>query len=673
MLAAQTTAASRWMSLVLTAVSVAASAYPCQAGERVALVIGNSSYAGAAALRNPGNDADAVEKALNDLGFSVIKKKDLDQQGMEGALVALRRKLAKGDLAMFVYSGHGLQVSGENYLIPIGAAIQEEYQVKRRCFEVSQVIDAMVEAESNLKIVVLDCCRDNPFQRSWRRSSSSRGGLAAISNVPEGTMIAFSTSPNTTADDGRGSNSPYTEQLVAALRARPAGGLELIDVFLSASRTVKKRTGQVPWLNLEASLDKYYLWRGSPSQPSPGPMPAPAIANPKTPSPSAREVGVSFTVHRGEEDGPPVEGADVELVYLTDEKAAPLTIGRGRTDAEGKTRIEAALSTAQQRGGTFQAVINADGVRKDWPLPEFPTVLAWNLWLPNRPPRPKPSEQPHERTISNSIGMKMVLIPAGEFMMGSGETAEQLAKAFDSKAEYFAGEYPQHRVRITKPFYMGQYPVTLGEFLMFYHDADYKLEKERDGKEDFGTLDNGEYGKSASFRPWAPGGWKPGMDDPVVWVTWNDAVAFCGWLSKKEGKEYRLPTEAQWEYACRAGSTTRYCFGDSESELGDYAWYGKNLEGWGTKPVGGKRPNAWGLYDMHGNVWQWCADWYDKDYYAASPVDDPKGPDSGLGRVLRGGGWIDPAWICRSAFRRSFEPGYRFDDPGFRVARALAE
>jgi formylglycine-generating enzyme required for sulfatase activity len=257
--------------------------------------------------------------------------------------------------------------------------------------------------------------------------------------------------------------------------------------------------------------------------------------------------------------------------------------------------------------------------------------------------------------------------------MGSGESAEELAKAYDSKADYFKQEYPQHRVRITKPFYLGQYPVTLGEFLAFYHDANYKLEMERDGKEDFGKLDNGELGKSTNFRPWAPGGWKPEMDHPVVWVTWNDAAAFCEWLSKKEGKTYRLPTEAQWEYACRAGTTTRYCFGDSESELGDYAWYLKNLEGWGTKAVGGKRPNRWGLYDMHGNVWQWCSDWYDGDYYANSPVEDPKGPDTGSYRVYRGGSWINDAGDCRSAYRDYGRPVSRHDYLGFRVSRVSAE
>jgi formylglycine-generating enzyme required for sulfatase activity len=296
-------------------------------------------------------------------------------------------------------------------------------------------------------------------------------------------------------------------------------------------------------------------------------------------------------------------------------------------------------------------------------------LIAWAF-------QPTKGAEP-EKSITNSLGMKLVLIPAGEFMMGDGEPAEQLAQTFNATPESFRREYPQHRVRITKPFYMGQYPVTLGEFLMFYHDAKYQVEIERDGKASLGKLDNGGYGESTTFRPWAPGGWEPGMDHPVVYVTWNDAVAFCQWLSKKEGKEYRLPTEAQWEYACRAGSTTMYCFGDSEDQLGDYAWYNKGgsvwqlYTDWGTKPVGGKRPNAWGLYDVHGNVCQWCADWYDEHYYSNSPTEDPTGPTTGERRVLRGGRWVNNANCSRSAYRAFVSPDYRMNDISFRVSRVV--
>jgi formylglycine-generating enzyme required for sulfatase activity len=181
-------------------------------------------------------------------------------------------------------------------------------------------------------------------------------------------------------------------------------------------------------------------------------------------------------------------------------------------------------------------------------------------------------------------------------------------------------------------------------------------------------------------------GWKQTDAHPVVNVTWNEAVKFCEWLSRKEKRTYALPTEAEWEYACRAGTRTRYYSGDDEASLkkvaniqdaslkakldADYAKH-YVFQSWDdgypfTAPVGSFQPNGWGLYDMHGNVWQWCADWYGKDYYGNSPIKDPKGPESGKYRVLRGGSWGTNPRNCRSA-RRGIEPGVRRDSNGFRV------
>lgn len=230
-------------------------------------------------------------------------------------------------------------------------------------------------------------------------------------------------------------------------------------------------------------------------------------------------------------------------------------------------------------------------------------------------------------TLTNTIGMKFVLIPPGEFLMGSPD---------DDR--HGSAEKPQHRVRITKPFYLGVYEVTQLEF--------------------------------ARMMRANPSNFKGNMKRPVEQVTWNDAVEFCRRLSAKERVRYRLPTEAEWEYACRAGSTTRYCFGDSESELGEFAWYSDN-SGKTTHPVGQKKPNAWGLFDMHGNVWEWCADWYGTNYYRASPAADPTGPTTGSGRVSRGGGFDPAAGYCRSAKRGDlFLVNGVYLALGFRVVRA---
>ncbi len=171
---------------------------------------------------------------------------------------------------------------------------------------------------------------------------------------------------------------------------------------------------------------------------------------------------------------------------------------------------------------------------------------------------------------------------------------------------------------------------------------------------------------------WRNPGFAQTDEHPVVNVSWNDAVAFCEWLSKQEGKRYRLPTEAEWEYACRAGSTTRFSNGDDPERPGDVGnvadgtakakypkWNGTITARDGyvyTAPVGTFRPNGFGLYDMHGNVWEWCSDWYDQSYYANSPVEDPQGPATGSDRVVRGGGWFGSPVTCRSAIRPGFNP-----------------
>ena len=211
-------------------------------------------------------------------------------------------------------------------------------------------------------------------------------------------------------------------------------------------------------------------------------------------------------------------------------------------------------------------------------------------------------------------------------------------------------------MRITKPFYLGTYHVTRGQFRQFVTDTGYKTDAEKGEKPGaWGwNPDKKEFGFNEKYS-WRNAGFEQTDEHPVVNVSWNDAVEFCKWLSKKEGKTYRLPTEAEWEYACRAGTTTRYYSGDDPETLAkvgnvadaaakakfpDWKYTIKANDGYVfTAPVGKFKPNAFGLYDMHGNAWQWCADWYGAEYYATSPADDPTGPDSGYGRVLRGGSW----------------------------------
>jgi formylglycine-generating enzyme required for sulfatase activity len=253
-------------------------------------------------------------------------------------------------------------------------------------------------------------------------------------------------------------------------------------------------------------------------------------------------------------------------------------------------------------------------------------------------------------------------------------------------ANLFKDEHPQHRVRITKPLYLGTYHVTRGQFRQFVKDSGYKTDAEKgDHPGAFGwdpEKKNFDFNEKYS---WRNAGFEQTDEHPVVNVSWNDAVAFCESLSKKEGKTYRLPTEAEWEYACRAGTSTRYYSGDDPETLAKvgnvadaaakaqfpvWKYTIKASDGFVfTAPVGKFKPNAFGLFDMHGHPWQWCADWYEAEYYAKSPADDPTGPDTGVVRVLRGGSWLLRPNFARSAARDSDYPDSRCYTTGFRVAR----
>lgn len=222
--------------------------------------------------------------------------------------------------------------------------------------------------------------------------------------------------------------------------------------------------------------------------------------------------------------------------------------------------------------------------------------------------------------------MEFVLIPAGSFRMGGDKGSEQ---AEDH-------ENPRHMVKFSKALFMGRYAVTQEQYTEVMNT------------------------NPSEFR-----------DDlrPVERVSWHDVQEFIRKLNaREEMNTYRLPTEAEWEYAARAGSESAYTFGSDRTALSQYAWYGKNSEG-RTHPVGQLNPNAWGLYDLHGNVHEWCQDWFDRNYYSQSPSVDPSGPETGLAKALRGGDWGSEDWYCRCASRSLSSPDRRSNRLGFRLIR----
>ena len=304
---------------------------------------------------------------------------------------------------------------------------------------------------------------------------------------------------------------------------------------------------------------------------------------------------------------------------------------------------------------------------------------------------------PATEVVENSLGMKFVRVPAGEFTMGSDATPADLAQRFPQyepiRLRKIDDESPAHRVRITHDFYLGQHEVTVGQFRRFVAQAAYVPESIADGSGGYGY--NRDYDPAKTVRgdafegrdpkySWTNPGFKQGDDEPVVNVTWNDALAMARWLSAQERRRYRLPTEAEWEYACRAGTHSHYSNGDDPQALVQIAntfdadavvnwprWQDYALAGHDgfafTAPVGSFPPNAFGLQDMIGNVWEWVSDWYGADTYGNSPPADPQGPTSGVRHVRRGGAWHSWALYARCGFRNWNPPQARYTLLGMRL------
>lgn len=507
---------------------------PAGAEKRIALVIGNASYP-IGPLANPVNDARDMAAALRVVRFEVTLREDLTQRQMKEEIQAFGRALRAGGVGLFYYAGHGLQVGGRNYLVPIDAKIEREEDVEFEAVDAGRVLAELAKAENNLNIIILDACRNNPFARSFR---SAAQGLAYMS-APSGTLIAYATAPGAVASDGRGRNGLYTEELLKNMR-QP--GLRIEDVFKRVRVGVRTKTNgnQVPWESVSLEGDFYF-------------MPTAAVA-------------------------PAIEAG----------------------------KPAASNSVATNPGGTAPA---SSGAGRQ----EHVKV------------------QTYAETV-NRVGIEMVRVPAGKYLMGAPASEEDRSN----------DEGPQHEVRVSS-FYMGKYEVTQAQW-----QAVASLPKVR-----MDLKPNPAYFK--------------GEDLPVEQVSWEDAVEFCARLSKATGKTYRLPTEAEWEYAARAMTTGPYA-GDEVDEMG---WYDSNSANT-THPVGRKKANGFGLYDMHGNVWEMCMDWYSENYYTQSPGTDPAGPSSGSDRVGRGGGWGNDARGLRVANRSRSAPGSRSNrDLGFRLVRTI--
>ncbi len=586
--------------------------------KRVALIIGNGAYTKAKPLPNPPNDAADMAATLKSLGFEVLSGVNQNKRQMETLIRDFGNKLATGGVGLFYYAGHGIQVGGENYLVPVDADIPEEDEVSYSAVPVNLVLRKMATANNDLNIVILDACRNNPFARSWRgfRDGSNADGLAKIS-PPTGTLVLYATEPGKVASDGAGRNGLFTESLLKQIK-KP--NLEYDQMVRAVSTDVwqKSNKQQLPWKEGNSLQDFYFVKGG-----------ANVVTNP-IPTDKSNEPDIVAKDKAAQEREAwdlvknSADAADFRF-YLEE-------FPDGANAAKAKIRLEELV---------WQSIRGADKTKIQAYLNEFPNganASAARIRIKQLETAGNPTTTTSGNTTANrtagavtkarlpgGVEMSFAYIPAGSFEMGS----------FNGGAE----EKPVHTVRISQGFWMQTTEVTQAQWKAVMGALPSKC--------DFGSLSGNLLGDNK----------------PIICVSWDDAQEFVRQMNaKNDGYKYRLPTEAEWEYAARSGTT-----GDYAGYLDGMAWYSANSNS-STQNVATKQANAWGLYDMHGNVWEWVQDWYDAGYYA-SPTTDPVGPSGGSSRVNRGGGWGFPADSLRSAYRGAVTPSFRSDYLGFRLLR----
>ena len=330
--------------------------------------------------------------------------------------------------------------------------------------------------------------------------------------------------------------------------------------------------------------------------------------------------------------------------------------------------------------GRYHVEVSADGYRTEKEWVDLAAGEDERLTVSLSPIKAAETRRAGEVWKDPVTGMEFVWVPGGCFEMGQTEAERQylIKDAGEEKYnKYYKRELPRHRVCVDG-FWMGKYEVTRGQFHAFVRDTGYRTDAEKKGKAWVKNKETEWKWKELPGYDWKKVGYSQDDTHPVACVSWNDAVAFAKWVSNKSGKKIGLPTEAQWEYAARGGVKDMRFWGSDDSDACRYANSADKGNNWNpsfpcddgyefTAPAGNYSPNPFGLYDMLGNVWEWCADWYGSDYYSRSPEMNPQGPSSGRFRVLRGGAWFSNPRSLRCANRNWDAPDNRSTSDGFRL------
>lgn len=615
------------LAIIVLATSIA----PVHAA-RLALVVGNDQYQAIEKLKNAKNDANLMAGVLRKAGFDVTQAHDLSREALWSTVDAFKARVGKGDEVVFYFAGHGVQIGSAQLLLPTDIKTRTEAQVQRDGVALVDIQDALIDAR--IAVFIIDACRDNPFPKQGTRSVGATRGLLPP-DPGTGQIIMLSAGRNQKALDEVPNqtvkNGLFTWELAQAIQTP---GMEIRAVLEQVKASVDdkaKRAGHEQRPSLVNDLrGNFYFFLG------PTTVQGAPASNTPTRARSAEEIEDTYW----------------DSIKNSTDKTA---FADYLKDYPGGRYAPLARRRAQELGSAA-------------PQPSLTPVA---------PIKQAAGDMPPGKVFKDCADCpEMVVIPAGSFTMGSSAAEQALANAAGMPAAINNRESPQHGVKL-RSFAAGRFAVTRGEFAAFVRASNYQAEA---GQGDGCFFWTGIEWKKDKTLSWRSPGFPQEDDHPVVCVSWNDAMAYAQWVSRTSGKAYRLLSEAEREYATRAGTQTSFWWGDTiNTRQANYAGTGKGYNGspageWRKATVAVNRfaTNPFGLYNLHGNVWEWVADcWHDT--YNGAPGDGSAWTEACAGnqRVRRGGSWSGMPAMLRSAFRNRNFPDNRDIDIGFRLARTL--
>lgn len=631
-----------WITLCLLLGSLILSAAHAATGKRLALVIGNDSYQYTSVLQNARADARAMANKLQTMGFTVTLQENLNEKEMKRTLRQFKSSVGGGDEVVFFYSGHGVELENSNYLLPTDIKGENPDQVKDEAVPLQRILADLADQRARFSLAIIDACRNNPFKGSGRAIGGR--GLAPVT-AATGQMIIYSAGAGQEALDRLGNKDPerngvFTRVLLKEMSQPGRQVGEVLRRVRQEVATMAKTVGheQVPALYDQALGDFYFL----------GPVnitvQPPAANNTQSVAQADPDQELWSTVKNSTQ---PQDFED----YL---QAFP----QGRFAASARVRLRQLRTVATTEPAAQPAL---------QPVPRVPTNLATTTAAATT----TPSYPPGQTFRDCPDCPLMTVIPEGSFMMGSPA----------SEADRQNSEGPQHRVFVSR-FAMAKMELTRGLFAKFLKSTGYNM-----GNSCMAwTGSKWEY---VNGNTWQYPGYVQQDSHPATCLNWNDAQAYVTWLSQQTGKTYRLPTEAEWEYAARAGTGTARFWGDSPHQACAYSNSGDEMgkrqvpgasnwlvancdDGYAyTSPVGIYQANPFGLHDMLGNVLEWVQDCYVENYNNAPNNGAAVSSGSCGQRIVRGGAWNSAPGVVRAAQRVNVAADLRNYIYGIRVVRSV--